>query len=51
LQVEKKKTDGKLKSEGFVKKAPPEVIAKEAARREEQTARLTMIEQRIRELK
>ncbi len=51
LQAEKKKTDGKLKSEGFIKKAPPEVIAKEEARREEQTNRLTKLEQRIRELK
>jgi len=51
VQAEKKKTDGKLKSDGFIKKAPPEVIAKEEARREEQAARLTKLEQRLRELK
>ncbi len=51
LQLEMKKTEGKLKSAGFIEKAPPEVIAKEEARRDEQTARLNKLEQRLQELK
>ncbi len=48
---EMEKTEGKLKSGGFIKKAPPEVIAREEVRRQEQVARITKLEQRIRELK
>jgi len=50
-QADKQKTEGKLMSEGFIKKAPPEVVAKEEARREEQAARVAWLEQRLQELK
>jgi len=40
-QVEKelRRTEGKLRNPGFLKKAPPEIVAKEKARLEERTTK------------
>lgn len=51
LQAEMKVTAGKLSSTGFVEKAPPEVVAREEMRRDEQQARLAKLEERLLELK
>jgi len=51
LQEEINKTGRKLSSEGFLKKAPPEVVAKEKLRREEQEARMAKLSQRLQELR
>jgi valyl-tRNA synthetase len=45
------KTKGKLNSEGFIIKAPPEVVTTEKARFEEQKIRMAKLEQRLQELK
>jgi len=50
VEAEIKRTEGKLNSEGFIKKAPAEVVAKEKSRREEQEARLQKLQQRLQEL-
>ncbi len=51
-QVEKemRRTEGKLRSQGFLKKAPPEIVAKEKARFEEGTVKKEKLEERLREL-
>jgi valyl-tRNA synthetase len=51
LQAEMDKTKGKLNSEGFIIKAPPEVVTTEKARFEEQKIRMAKLEQRLQELK
>ena len=51
LQSEMKKTVGKLNSNGFISKAPPEVVATEKARYEEQKVKMVKLEQRLQELK
>ncbi len=50
VEAEIKRTEGKLNSEGFLKKAPAEVVAKERSRREEQEGRLQKLQQRLQEL-
>ncbi|HSW35661.1 MAG TPA: class I tRNA ligase family protein, partial [Candidatus Limnocylindrales bacterium] len=45
------KTRGKLESRGFIGKAPSEVVAKEQARCEELTAKLSKLQQRLQELR
>ncbi len=50
VEAEIKRTEGKLNSEGFLKKAPAEVVSKEKSRREEQEARLQKLQQRLQEL-
>ena len=51
-QVEKelRRAEGKLQSPGFLKKAPPEVVAKEKARVEEGSIKKEKLEERLREL-
>ena len=51
-QVEKelRRTSGKLRSPGFLKKAPPEVVAKERARLEEGSVKKAKLEERLQEL-
>jgi valyl-tRNA synthetase len=51
LQVEIKKTEGKLGSPGFINKAPAEVVEKEKIRRNDQEAKLVKLQQRLQELK
>jgi valyl-tRNA synthetase len=51
IQEEMTKTSSKLSSPGFIKKAPPEVVAREKTRREEQEAKQAKLQQRLRELK
>ncbi len=51
LLAEIKRTEGKLNNEEFIRKAPPEVVGKERARREEQESRLSKLRQRLGELK
>jgi len=50
LLDEIKKTEGKLNNDGFMQKAPAEVIAKEKARRKDQEDRLVKLKQRLQEL-
>ncbi len=50
VETEIKRTESKLRSEGFLKKAPAEVVAKEKARRDDQEARLQKLQQRLQEL-
>jgi len=50
VEAEIKRTEGKLNSEGFLKKAPAEVVAREKSRREEQEAKLKKLKQRLQEL-
>lgn len=51
-QVEKelRRTEGKLRNPGFLKKAPPEIVAKEKARLEERTTKRNKLKERIQEL-
>ena len=51
LLSEIKRTEGKLNNEEFIKKAPPEVVSKERARRDEQDSKLSKLRQRLGELK
>ncbi len=50
VEAEIKRTEGKLSSEGFLNKAPAEVVARERSRREEQEAKLQKLKQRLQEL-
>lgn len=50
VEVEIKKTEGKLQSSGFREKAPAAVIEKEKNRREEQEEKLNKLQQRLQEL-
>ena len=51
-QVEKelRRTEGKLRNPGFLKKAPPEIVAKEKARLEEGSTKKEKLEERLQEL-
>ncbi len=48
--AEIKRTESKLKSAGFLKKAPAEVVAREKSRRDDQEARLQKLQERLQEL-
>ena len=50
VETELRRTVGKLQNPKFVKKAPPEIVAKEKARFEERSARKNKLEERIQEL-
>ena len=50
VEKELRRTEGKLQSDGFLKKAPPEIVAKERARFEEGTVKKEKLEARLREL-
>ncbi len=45
-----RRSEGKLNSDGFRRQAPPAVVEKERARREELRARLGKLQKRIEEL-
>lgn len=49
--TELRQAQGKLQNPGFLKKAPPEVVAKEQFRREESLSKQAKLEARLRELR
>jgi valyl-tRNA synthetase len=50
VERELRRTMGKLQNPKFVKKAPPEIVAKEKARFEERSAKVNKLKERIQEL-
>lgn len=50
VEQELRRTEGKLRNPGFLKKAPPEIVAKERARQEEGSIKKEKLEKRLQEL-